>query len=70
MGCSNSKEEEEETKKIHIVQIYEDKHVKLREECCREIKGGEVININDNRYIYNKDGFYKPQFLLGAGKNN
>ena len=68
MGCSNSKEEEE-TKKIHIVQIYEDKHVKIRRECCSEIKDGEVSNINDNRYIYNKDGFYKPQSLLGAGKN-
>ena len=67
MGLSSSSKKEE-TKKIHVVQIYEDKHVKLREECCREIKGGEVININDNRYIYNKDGFYKPQFLLGAGK--
>ena len=68
MGSSSSSKKEE-TKKIHIVQTYEDKHVKIREECSREIKGGEVININDNRYIYNKDGFYKPQSLLGAGKN-
>ena len=55
-------------KTVKRVKEYEDKHVKIKHEIIEESVNGRKTNYTDNKYIYNKDNYYKPQFLLGSGE--
>ncbi len=59
----------DDIKTIINVNEYEDEHIRVKVETTKEIVNGNLKNITGNRYIYNKDGYYKPQFLLASGKN-
>ena len=48
---------------------YEDEHIKVSYKSTREIVNGRTTNKTDSHYIYNKDGYYKPQQLLASGKD-
>ena len=66
--CFENKEKKDGFKTVKRVKEYEDKHIKIKHEIIEESVNGRKTNYTDNKYIYNKDNYYKPQFLLGSGE--
>ena len=66
--CCENEGKKDGFKTVKRVKEYEDKHVKIKHEIIEESVNGRKTNYTDNKYIYNKDNYYKPQFLLDSGE--
>ena len=43
---------------------YEDNHIKVSCKSIKEIVNGITKNVTNSKYIFNKDGYYKPNQIL------
>ena len=68
LPCFENKRKKDGFKTVRRVKEYEDNHIKIKHEIIEESVNGRKTNYTDNKYIYNKDNYYKPQFLLGSGE--
>ena len=59
----------DDTKTETRFNVYEDAHIKVSFKSIREIVNGRTKNVTNSKYIFNKDGYYKPQQLLPSGKD-
>ncbi len=66
--CNECREKKEDFKTVKRVREYEDEHIRVKHEIIEERENGRKTNYTDNKYVYNKDNYYKPQYLLGSGE--
>ena len=67
---SSKNYKEDDIKTIKKINEYEDKHIKVKVETTKEIVNGNLKNFTEDKYIYNKDGYYKAKMLLPSGKDD